>query len=425
MPLPQGELERFNESFREFEVAEGFFENSTGDAEHAWWDYCRYTVQFEIAAERGLLGFRNVAPSVPPKACSRVIVFVSKVTLVMGLIFDIVKLRWQRAPIMYASNRKLEAAEPLIHGYGNDVCRIGDPSLDAPSRCRVNGMALAMAIHLFARFVYVPSSVRKEADRRSQMLRQSFNSSVDFSRIIRRKYKESYVTWFFWKCIFCMNGGISKLFIVNTDTHRPVVQLARGMGARVIEIQHGYMGESHFAFSYPELKFPLSSLPNEVWIDRYTDDITYPVPRKVIKCKDSKECLSREEKYVDVLIASAPNREQELLNVLNILKVFPITIVVKLHPKSDDYVQVLSKKYAQFPINFYQDERTFSSLASSSTTFIPINPNSTTVFEARDCGARVVIFNQQGYVVTTMSKDFEFGQANSSDTLLKLLDLQQ
>lgn len=377
-----------------------------------------------MAAERGLLGLRGKTAPAALKERSKLNWLYEKIILVTGVFFDIAKLRWDRSPVMYVSTRKLDLAEDLIYSSVNKVCLVGDPRNAGRSRCKVNAVGLTKVIQLSSMLVIIPRSVKKEAQQRSNKLKKHFNSDVDYSKIIREKYKESRATLFFWKLIFLFNGRVTDLFFINTDTHRPIIEIAKKNGAKVTEVQHGYMGESHFAFNYPKLDFSLATLPDEVWVDRLSSDITYPVPCRVIKtqvAETNPKDLCRE---IDILIGAAPNRHTELLTLLDILVEFDVSVAVKLHPKGDDVVKSLSRDYSRDAVTFYRDGFSFLSLAQRSTTFIPINPNSTTVFEANDCGSRVLIFNQQGYVVTTMSQEFELGQANSQDELISLLGLK-
>lgn len=198
--------------------------------------------------------------------------------------------------------------------------------------------------------------------------------------------------------------GIKTLYLVSAD--RPsLIAAAHDVGAKVVELQHGWMSKTHMRYSWPRTDF-LPYFPDEFWAwgQYWIDGVQLPANCKVRMMGANKNFnhyrdsnLSVKAKQVTVI--SQPFCSSQVLEeTMAVAKVLPnYEFIIKPHPTENQ--ESISEKLRQAPklknIRVAQrDENTLQLITESEYCF---GVNSTSVFEAIALGKKVLLMNIPGW----------------------------
>jgi hypothetical protein len=194
--------------------------------------------------------------------------------------------------------------------------------------------------------------------------------------------------------------GTKKLYIVNAYSHPSLVVGARQAGAKVVEIQHGFISEYHPAYHYPKIR--IQSAPNVLltWGEHWVKAANFPkgmraktvgpaqnylLARAGFKEKSAENTIlfSSQGAIGKALIAQAINWATELPE-------FEITF--RLHPNED----LAEYQKLALPKNLTLSHKDPSFLDLMQSNRYLVGGFSTTIYEAVGFGLRAIALRLPG-----------------------------
>ncbi|MDG1286928.1 MAG: hypothetical protein P8P30_05110 [Rickettsiales bacterium] len=407
-----GSLEKFITAFNQLEVEADLFSRCKDNEGFHWWDVARYSVQFVIATEKDLVGSKKEKSA---SKFERAFHFVKHTVGVALFIWGLATLRSQKIDMLYVSTRALEAACAPFLEKASCVLYANKTGIVNPPHQALSKLTIDFLLRLITPLFRVPAEVTLEAAQIAAKIKDKFGVDADLCGPMLHKYKQARAAFWLWGIILNRLPALKQILFVNDDTLRPLISLAREKGIETLEIQHGYMGSSHFAYSYPKLPFALPSFPDKVLITRDTGDITFPIAQLTVKKSD--RCASEGLRDIDVLVGGSPTRSQEMRDIVKALAELGLSIGVKLHPAQTEDSSGLRPLFSADILTIFDAGEDFNSLASRSHIYVPANSTSTTVFEAVEAGADLITINYGGQKLTNMCDPIATAQVNSFDSL--------
>lgn len=413
-PAPEsGALEAFICDFHQFENDHALFTSCVDPDGYFWWDLARYAVQFEICSQRNIVG-RSAAGSEPwlsrlPRLAIKLADFVLDTS-------KVVTMKDVDANHLFVSGRTLPA---LDRGRRENT----GPIFNIAAGGDLNKRNIDRLVTIKARHQVVPSLVSDQISQISQNLQQQFGVASDFVNLMERKYRFHLASIRVWTPILDRLGGLTSLSFVNDDTLRSLVSLAKARGIHTREYQHGYAGKSHIAYSYPELDYPLPTLPDELVVTRDTGDITLPVTltHQYVDSSPSDPPAAAASRDIDVLIGGSPTRNEMALELATALIDNGLKIAVKLHPAQTISSSGFRTYFDNQQLAVYDGAEDFITLARRSKVYLPANPTSTTVYEAVENGAQLVLVDFGGQKVTTTIDSLVSARTDTPSKLVPVL----
>lgn len=407
-------LEDFVASFNRYEAENNLFIKCDRQGS-PWWDLVRYRVQFALCVE---YGFFHRSYARPAQRVVNVRSFARQARRLVHDYAEICKPDTRQVRTLVMSRRSID----FIDGVADTEAERGQRMLFvnkageiATPHIAIKSQSIQFITRLAHRTRNLPSEVEKDARWLAQDIRARFESNADIFRVIARKYREELIARRVWSFILDKATGVERLIYVNDDTLKTLVLLARARGIVTEEVQHAYMGRAHIAFSYPPLVGGLVTLPHRVIVTRDTGDITYPVERIVLKTVPKRrDPVPRD---IDVLIGSSPSRCMETIDIVATLVGQGLRLAVKLHPAEIEKNSEISMRFTAGEVEIHAGDEDFCDLAWRARLFIPVNPTSTTAFEASEMGARVVLLDPGGVKRTAISDGVTSARAGSLDAL--------
>jgi hypothetical protein len=387
-------LEDFINKFNSYEAELGTF-NLRDRRGYPWWDLVRYQVQLALCVERDFYGNNKSAPT--PSLLIRALSFARQIR---RLLRDVTKLRSRkirRIRTILVSKRSLDYLDGVAVSEaecGNCMLFVNKTGATEAPHTAISSQSIAFLTRLTKRAQRLPPGVEREARQLANDIRVRFESKVDIFAVIATKYREEMAARRIWSFILDRVTAAERVVFVNDDTLKSLVRLARSRGLDTEEVQHAYMGKTHIGFSYPPLDASLATLPNRVIITRDTGDIIYPVERVVLKTTLKHRVATPRD--IDVLIGSSPRRQKETADIAMALLGHGHQVAVKLHPAETRESWGAFVRFSLQGVAFYNGSEDFCDLACRARLFIPVNPTSTTAFEAADMGCRVVVVHFGG-----------------------------
>jgi hypothetical protein len=196
--------------------------------------------------------------------------------------------------------------------------------------------------------------------------------------------------------------GVKRVFLVNAYSNPDLVLGAKQAGARVIELQHGFISPMHPAYSYPK-RFKSAVLPDEVlvWGEHWRQQARLPRNTKVrvlgavSQFQETRAALSKLERGAAVrrvLFTSQGAVAEELLGMaMEFARALPeFEIIYRLHPNENlaDYERLLKAGSQPQNLSLSHREPRFLDLLLAQP--IVVGGFSTTLFEAVGLGLKVI-----------------------------------
>ena len=286
----------------------------------------------------------------------------------------------------------------------------------------------------FDRFVYdamLKEKKREVRDRWSEMAKV-FHEELGVGLGKFEEFPNWLVRKYIGECLaykeFFSQLGTKKLYIVNAYSHPSLVVGARQAGAKVIEIQHGFISEYHPAYHYPKIR--IQSAPNVLltWGDHWVKAANFPkgmraktvgpannylLARAGFKEKSAENTIlfSSQGAIGKALIAQAINWATELPE-------FEITF--RLHPNED----LAEYQKLALPKNLTLSHKDPSFLDLMQSNRYLVGGFSTTIYEAMGFGLRAIALRLPG--VENLNQAIASGDVAIADLDLSrkaLLDL--
>ncbi len=406
--FPQdGDIERFIAAFNTYEDTADLFDRCRDAQGFAWWDLVRYAVRFSICVEKGIIGARQTPPRSMFKRtlnglrqsvrlardAVRIVQFgrlnISCIHISTRPTNDILVAQVQAEAV-----KDGQSPSPVLH-----VNTIG--AVTAPD-VAIKKQSVDFFIRLVAPFLPLPPKVDRHAADVAAQIKHQFQTAVDVRAIIAARYRHHLAAWLVWGALLSRLKTMRRIVFVNDDTLKTLVHLANAKGIETIEMQHGYMGRSHIGFSYPPLHTLPDTLAQKVWITHDTDDIVYPVPKVTVRMPDKHAVWGQPARDIDVLIGGSPTRAKDTRDIIAALVDLGLSIGVKLHPAQNQGAFDQSRAFTSQQVTIHPGHGDFNALARRARIYVPANPTSTTVFEAVEAGAALIVVDYDGRKMTSM-----------------------
>ncbi|MGE0492772.1 MAG: hypothetical protein AB7S38_26400 [Vulcanimicrobiota bacterium] len=414
-PQAQGaeSLEEFITTFNLLEAEADLFSRCKDTRAFRWWDIVRYTVQFAVATEKNLIGARK---ETPPTKSQRLRSLARHIAGLGKFIQSFVSLKSGKIDTLYVSTRSLQAASAPFLEKATCILYVNKTgTTDSPHQA-LSKLTIDFLLRCIVPLFRVPPEVALEASRISAAIRDRFDVQADLSNPMLYKYRQARASLWMWGVILNRLPALKRILFVNDDTLKSLVSLAHGKGIETIEIQHGYMGKAHFAYSYPSLPSGLSTLPDKILITRDTGDIVVPIP-KLTANKAERSTSEERRRDIDILVGGSPTRSEEMRQIVEALAETGLCIAVKLHPAQTEESSGLRPLFPADLVTIFDGGEDFQALANRSHIYIPANPTSTTVFEAVEAGADLITINYDGQKITSICDPIATAQVDSFDSL--------
>jgi hypothetical protein len=397
----EGTLDRFIRAFNLYESDANLFKRCRDKDGFAWWDIVRYRIQFALCAEKGIYSYPKGGKK---RLLARAASFARQSLLLLKDALRIAFLRANRIERIYVFRRR---SKFLLEEIGNSNCQslvVGETGVSYSPHVAISKQSLDFFVRVVSKFVRVPRDVMVEAERLEEEIKARFSSEIDTRSIILSKYKQHQASRMAWSAILSGQEAVKYVGFIGDDSLKALVCLANAREIRTREFQHAYMGKSHVNYSYPDLTTPVATLPLEVMVHRDTGDIIYPatIIRPAGAGVAPGDCLSEASRDIDVLIGGSPSRAEEVISIAGALVDKGLTLAVKLHPAQTEFDSGLRKHFRKEQVQIYSNEHDFCALARRARVYVAGNPTSTTVFEAVENGAKLIVVENDGMKLTRM-----------------------
>ena len=196
--------------------------------------------------------------------------------------------------------------------------------------------------------------------------------------------------------------GLRRLWLVNAYSHPAVVVGAKQAGAKVLEIQHGFISNSHPAYSYPKLR--IQSAPNRllVWGDFWKQSARLPKGARAVVTGPSLAFLRQREKAREaakqpgsiLFTSQGAVGDQLFAEACRWAELLPSQrVTFRLHP--NESLEHYESKRRPGNLSISHKEPSFLDLLAQ-TEFL-VGVFSTTLYEGLSFGAKVVVLPISGY----------------------------
>lgn len=247
---------------------------------------------------------------------------------------------------------------------------------------------------------------------------------VDLDNFIHDKITNFKSKYFFYKILFIL-ASPKIIFMVQNGIQKAMFKAANDLSIPIVELQHGYIGYFHPAYSYPqEISNHIIEyyMPNYVFIfsDFWKKNIYYPTKFESIgqqSIQDDSSIVSSD----DLLFISADVYHKYLIDIAIETALFfnNRTIIYKLHPNQINDFDAIKLKCSDFlNIKVVLNDLNISELMNKNKNVILLQ--STVAYEALQNKNRLYIRKQADYRVH--SDIFEYVDIfDTSDDLIKLI----
>lgn len=247
-------------------------------------------------------------------------------------------------------------------------------------------------------------------------LSTSFGVEVDISNILIDKIRRFKIKNYLYKKLL-KKLSPHTIYIVVSYMNSDIVQAAKDLKIKVVELQHGILSDFHLGYSYPNRKGTLEYFPDEflVWNQYWKDLMKLPIDNANIKIKPFEFLEINKYNYKDVkklnqiVVLSQGNIGNTLAQlVLENIELFNgLKVVYKLHPgeydRYDNYKALNELIKVADNIEIVEDVDLHHLLASSK---YQLGVNSTALLEGVEFGCETILFDISG--VEYMNKFIEF-----------------
>lgn len=201
---------------------------------------------------------------------------------------------------------------------------------------------------------------------------------------------------------------IQTLYLTNGygSTNRAVLQAARANGARVVELQHGFISAYHLGYSWPG-RPEVPYTPDELWTFGSFWPETTPLPANmtwrvigapyVLGLAAAASGQPRDESLVVFTSQGVIGRRLFDMALETARRRPDRRVVFRLHPNENlsDYESLL-RAAGGAPANFSLSHKSPNIFALLATAAIQVGAFSTTLFEGMSLGTRTIVVDMPG-----------------------------
>lgn len=408
---PVGAVDAFIARFNALEVAQRLFDVRLDDG-FPFWDAVRYQLQFALCAERGIHAHQR------REKLSRWQSARSGARQAFHLLRDLLtvaRVGGRGLTRLYVHARRWEHVLADIAESGAPSLIVGPAEPSDRRNIFVRKASVTFFVRMASRFVRVPASVADVAARWDDLLKREFDSHVDVRAIVLKRYRDHRVAGRLWRFVLARLPALERVSFINDDTLRPLVYQANVRGIATREFQHSYMGRSNVLYDYPPLEQPVLSLPAEVVVHLDTGDIVYPVAP--VRPAVASDAVAPADRDIDVLVGGSSTRNAEGAAIVAALGGRGLALAAKLHPNQDETAFGAKDRLAADRVQFFDKRTAFVDLVRRAKIYVPTSPTSTTIFEAVENGARLVMVNHGGIKVAGIIDRIASAQVDTVDDL--------
>jgi len=400
-PVSEGALDRFIREFHAFEVEADLFADCVDAEGFAWWDLVRYNVQYPLCIEQGIYARQAGLRSSP------IAKLMDRAMQALALTRDMIWFAFGARRVfdqVFVYRRRAGRLPDIVRESARPCLVVCDGDAFAAPHAVIRRQSVELLVRAVAKLVRVPEDVSAVAARIDAKVRTRFQTELNIHGIIVNKYRLHRASRIIWSRILGRLQDVKLVAFINDDTLKTLVWMANDRNIPTREYQHGYMGKSHLNYSYPPLAVAVPTLPTEVSVDRDTGDITYPV--RVVRLQPKSDSQASDDadtpRDIDVLVGSSPTRAADTVSILQSLMGHGLNVAVKLHPNQTTESSGLRNHFTENQVGIIAGEIDFCMTARRSRIFVPANQTSTTVFEAVENGARLVVVDYDGVKLAGM-----------------------
>jgi len=304
--------------------------------------------------------------------------------------------------------RKVGGADPYSEAFIAGLPKLRQLEISDPEAALDVERIKAYGAQKFDRMVYelmLKEKVRDVRERWGQM-NQAFASEfgVDLGKFA--EFPAWWVRRYISQCMafkdFFVQAGLKRLWIVNAYSHPSVVVGAKQAGAKVFEIQHGFISSSHPAYSYPRVR--IQTAPNRllVWGEFWRQSARLPKGERAVVTGPSlafgrqraKVAAATKQPGSILFTSQGAIGDQLFEQACTWAELLPEhQVTFRLHPnESLDHYET-----KQRPSNLSLSHKEPSFLELLSETEYLVGVFSTTLYEGLSFGAKVIVLPIAGY----------------------------
>jgi len=241
-------------------------------------------------------------------------------------------------------------------------------------------------------------------DKLNDEIEKSLNIKFNIKSILLNRVKKFIPTYRIYKKILEKTSP-KEIYVVVSYGRAELIQAAKDLNIKTIELQHGTFSQYHLGYSYPNRK-SLDYFPDEfyVWNNYWKNLIELPIPNENVKIypfkyleneKSKYQCDKIQNQMVVLCQGGLTNRiAKKILD--NIEKFNKYKIIFKLHPeeygKSNKYENLMKLK-SILNITIVENVNLYELLARSE---YQAGVFSTALYEGVEFGCKTILFNLPG-----------------------------
>jgi hypothetical protein len=399
------DIVQFTKKIQRIEINNNFFEEKDSEG-MLYWDIVRHDVFYLI--------YYHVAniQTIPSK-----INYVSRFKNVLSNIFGVLNFKFRvnrkyKYICFIASRNKNEKRENVDH-ISNDILeQIHKDSLVIESFNRNKKNNKFNSIFNFG-IIFENSKIslaqilKKESIdlefRISKILKNEFSIDINLNKSISEIIKKYKISKYYYLKLFKRTKP-KAIFIVQNGIQKGLFEAANILGVPVIELQHGFIGFVHPAYSYPKnLKIKnLSTFPSHFFTfsSFWTENLHFPV-KNIVPFGNSYFAMKKvkDRKEYDLTFIFANIYTKDLMKVIDDLLRFGYKgqICIKLHPNQISELKIIEETYKVFSnVSVLSNNISMSDVLSLSKSIVAVQ--STSVYEALHNGVKVFIIKVKDYM---------------------------
>lgn len=383
-----GEIENFIAKFNLYEVKNfKIFLKSNG---YFWWPLIRFTVADAIMVEKKL----KWSSAIIDKNQTRFFrVILKYIKLIFCDFFTISMLCFKSIKTIYIGSRNIPDFVHSINSNKNDYLIIGNKEILEGKSYFINRNIIQLFAKILKFFVFIPKELLFDSEIISNEINTLFDINLDISKVIKHQYQTQIAYSWIWSLILFIIKDTKKIIFLNDNSQHTLIHQAKKRGIFTLEIQHGYIGNAHEGYTFPNLPFKVSTLPDQIIINQKIGEISYPVSQSKSKLivKSLKRYKTYQERDLDILIGTAPKLIKETRSIIKVLTKTDLNIALKLHPADsiDSYKNFLNENN----LKIYLGSEDIKLIAKNSKIYIPVFPLSTSAFDAHESGCIILTIN--------------------------------
>lgn len=240
-------------------------------------------------------------------------------------------------------------------------------------------------------------------------IEKEFNISLPAGKLLAKRLFYKHKALLYLSKIILVRIKPKKIFVTvaYSDINLPFVQQAKKLGIKVIEQQHGIMGDSHIAYNFSSRK-QFDWYPDEIWVwnRHWAKNSRFPISSENIIIKKFRylekfksSYSSHEVKKTILFISQGPFATKLMLLAIELAKEInseSYNIIFKLHPS--EYLQEKDKfkKLNDYNIQISTDNNIYKVFSQA---YCQIGVNSTALFEGMEFGLKTFIYKIEGWEV--------------------------